>query len=138
MERARKCREQAQQAQARAADMVFAAHNQGASVGGSGGSGSSGSSSGNVFLSRRVVDLHGLHVQEAVGVLHRAISTSKQHKIRRFGVITGIGNHSGIGGARLQPVVQSILSKRGDISFSYHAGRFDITLPTGTQKRGGL
>ncbi len=60
---------------------------------------------------RGIIDLHGLHVREALERLPDAIENSPRPKVR---VLTGSGHHTlGTGKARLRPAVEKWLSDNG-------------------------
>lgn len=60
---------------------------------------------------RGIIDLHGLHVSEALDRLPYAIESNPRSKVR---VLTGSGHHTlGTGKARLRPAVEKWLSDNG-------------------------
>nr|XP_042913300.1 NEDD4-binding protein 2 [Parasteatoda tepidariorum] len=91
----------------------------------------------NDSLSARVLDLHGLYVQEAIPLLDKfirnwkqAMQSPQQAIPQSISVITGQGLHSERG-AKLRPSVMEFLKKTG-LGFSeVHLGVIDIFLNPG-------
>jgi hypothetical protein len=63
----------------------------------------------------RVMDLHGLHVAEAVEFLSAMLATLADDGIESIHVVTGSGHHSkgSTGNARLLPAVERFLATEG-------------------------
>ncbi|GBF95437.1 hypothetical protein Rsub_08399 [Raphidocelis subcapitata] len=61
------------------------------------------------------VDLHGLHVTEAVALAERAVADARARGESRLTLIVGRGAHSAGGVARLRPAVAGALERRGSL-----------------------
>lgn len=61
--------------------------------------------------SSRAIDLHGLHVTEALHILPYAIRWWERNRCGNVRIITGAGSHSVGGRSRLKPAVERALSK---------------------------
>ncbi|CAM9519393.1 unnamed protein product [Discosporangium mesarthrocarpum] len=87
-------------------------------------------------LSRGVIDLHGLHVSEAVSVLSEQLPALTDRGLGVVSVLTGTGHHTkgGNNKARLRPAVERFLSDWGytfDRAFDKgtgHVGMLKISL----------
>lgn len=69
------------------------------------------------LLPRNILDLHGLHVEEALEHLGDVLETKTSECVRglcrpQLSVITGRGNHSQGGVARIRPAVLDYLTKK--------------------------
>jgi DNA-nicking Smr family endonuclease len=58
------------------------------------------------------IDLHGLTVREALTITEELVSTYHGSQ-RKLYLITGVGNHSIRGIARIRPAVKTFLSQQG-------------------------
>lgn len=75
---------------------------------------------------RGEVDLHGLTAQEAVMVVVGLWDSGLGRRSTRGGsllLITGVGHHSGLAGARLRPAVRLLLEEMG-VAFEEQKGAF--------------
>lgn len=78
------------------------------------------------------LDLHGLHVAEAIDAVHARLtecrslqtSTGSPHKLR---IIVGKGNHSSLGEASLPRVIAGVLSKQS-VHFDHIGGIISVSL----------
>jgi len=61
-----------------------------------------------------VLDLHGFHVEEAMGVLKRRIHLCQSRGTRTLRVITGYGHHSKMGEGKIRNTVLQFLRDEGD------------------------
>jgi hypothetical protein len=65
------------------------------------------------------VDLHGLHVKEAIDILEQVLASEMaekykdENRVRTLNIITGLGRHSTKGIAKLRPAVHDFLNHRG-------------------------
>ena len=57
-----------------------------------------------------VIDLHGLHVDEAIAKLRSRIHRCRERRLPSLTVIVGVGNHSVNNIAKLKPVVTKFLA----------------------------
>jgi DNA-nicking Smr family endonuclease len=55
------------------------------------------------------IDLHGLHVKEALDYVEKRIDTCRSSNIAQLTVITGMGNNSAGGIAKLKPAVEKFI-----------------------------
>ncbi|OQS05073.1 hypothetical protein THRCLA_02744 [Thraustotheca clavata] len=76
------------------------------------------------ILSGGIVDLHGLYHQEAIWVLDKCLSFSKEAGVRKFTIVTGLGRHSPTSG-KLYKGVHESLSRRG-VNFVRGQGNYII------------
>lgn len=67
----------------------------------------------------RSVDVHGLHVDEASGVVERAVAEARRDGARHLMVLTGTGHHSRDRRARLLPGVSAFLDENGARAWEY-------------------
>ena len=58
------------------------------------------------------IDLHGLHVQEAIGFLQERLTQQKEHGLDHLVVIYGAGNHSAGGVRKIKPEVEKLLIEK--------------------------
>lgn len=77
-------------------------------------------------LARGEVDLHGLHVDEALAVTELMLARLRKHGLRQARVITGKGLHSD-GAARVGPEVERLLRSRR-IKFAKEEGALLVQL----------
>jgi DNA-nicking Smr family endonuclease len=75
------------------------------------------------------VDLHGLHVTEAINMLELVIHEKKRQGIKHLRVITGAGKHSGKRGAKLLPAVFQYLRSHNIGHSQTSPGEFKIVIP---------
>jgi len=59
------------------------------------------------------IDLHGLHMKEAINYTDRAIEAAKRRGDTTINIIVGKGLHSSGGVARLKPAIKASVQKRG-------------------------
>lgn len=74
------------------------------------------------------LDLHGLHVEEAIAALKRIIPQKEKERCKRLTVITGRGSHSRGGVARLRPSVKAYLSNNYYSYTEVQSGVFNVSL----------
>ncbi|KAL4425596.1 hypothetical protein ABPG75_009612 [Micractinium tetrahymenae] len=118
--------EQMHAAHAAAAAQLFAQRNAGGAAGGAAGSGAGGRSSG-----VRTVDLHGLHVREALdrvdALLAELAATAGTAGSRRLRLVVGEGRHAS-GAARLPACVKRYLDAEGVAYSEPYAGLLELRL----------
>ncbi|KAK9702926.1 hypothetical protein K7432_010990 [Basidiobolus ranarum] len=67
----------------------------------------------NSSLPKNELDLHGLHVKEALAVVEERVNKCKRRKkIDHLTIIVGMGNHSADGVQRLKPAIESWLQQQ--------------------------
>lgn len=74
------------------------------------------------------IDLHGLHVDEALRVVKMAIHAKKRQGHRVLYIITGAGKHSDHSRARLKPAVENFLRSKGLVHTHKNHGEFKVYL----------
>lgn len=77
------------------------------------------------------IDLHGLHVPEAMALLRSVIAkiTARQSQDRiTLNVVTGVGHHSVRGRSRLRETVQHYLQSNGHVFSEPNDGQFRVQL----------
>ncbi|KAF0686726.1 Aste57867_21474 [Aphanomyces stellatus] len=72
----------------------------------------------------RPIDLHGLYIQEACQVLDWCLKYCRDHRVNKFTVITGVGNHT-VRGGRMYSTFPIALARRG-IPFAQEGGHLVI------------
>lgn len=103
------------------------------SCGGGGGSGGNASAQDGGL---KTVDLHGLLVVEALEKTKEHLAACRERRVRRTKIITGRGNHSVGGVARLRPEVEAWLRERsGELRIV--PGRNDGAIDVELLDRGG-
>jgi DNA-nicking Smr family endonuclease len=94
----------------------------------------SSSSSSSSVPTVRTIDLHGLHVSEAIALLERVIQEELQeqykdeNRIRSLNIITGVGRNSAQGKAKIKPAVEKYLDQE---NFKYrepYPGMYQVKL----------
>ncbi|KAH9019008.1 hypothetical protein EDB85DRAFT_1931806 [Lactarius pseudohatsudake] len=60
-----------------------------------------------------MIDLHGLHVAEAIQVSKDQLQTARSRGDQAVRFIVGKGLHSDAGGAKIRPALEDFLTKRG-------------------------
>ena len=78
------------------------------------------------------IDLHGLHVEEALHILEQLLSKATG-QLTYFYIITGTGHHSWEGKSKLLPAILGFLDEFGctwiDYSTDKRGGLLKVTLP---------
>ncbi|ETW02489.1 hypothetical protein H310_05990 [Aphanomyces invadans] len=77
------------------------------------------------LVNGNAVDLHGLYVQEAYQTLEYCVSFCRENKIRKFVLITGVGNHLNGRGGRMYTTFPVALRRRG-VAFTQHGGQLTV------------
>lgn len=78
---------------------------------------------------KMTLDLHGLHVDEAIVALDRILPVKEKEKYKsHLKIITGRGRHSHHGVPRLRPAVLAYLQKNQYNFTELHPGAFRVTL----------
>jgi len=72
------------------------------------------------------VDLHGLHVKEAMSVLVDLLQVSRDTGVKLLSIITGLGHHSAGGVARIRPEVIKFVENSGLQYKEVTPGRFIV------------
>uniref|UniRef100_A0A915HG38 Smr domain-containing protein n=1 Tax=Romanomermis culicivorax TaxID=13658 RepID=A0A915HG38_ROMCU len=67
------------------------------------------------------IDLHGLHVQEAISALSQKLKEFENRSGKQVNIITGSGKHSFFGAAKIKPAVIAYLSRKR-MTFSENNG----------------
>ena len=104
------------------------------SWGGGGGGGGGGRGGGGVSAKDgglKIVDLHGLLVGEALTKTAEHLAACRERGVRRTKIITGRGNHSLGGVARVRPEVEAwLVQRRGELRITRvsNGGAFDVEL----------
>ena len=72
----------------------------------------------NMFLDRNnkststdEIDLHGLHVKEAIAVVEEKLKEAKREKKKFLVFIVGVGNHSAGGVVKLKPAIEKLMEQ---------------------------
>lgn len=81
-------------------------------------------------MSTRRIDLHGYTREKALRCLTDTLEVCKKQGEQQLVVITGVGQHSQIGGAVLRPSVQKYLEERR-FYYKYQSGCFEIEVKSG-------
>lgn len=110
--------EQMQLAHDAAAARLFAQRNAAALQGSGAGSGSGGVPT---------VDLHGLHVAEALDIIDWMVAEQRRRRSRRLRVVVGVGQH-GHGGGRLPAAVRRHLEQQGLPFSETYEGLLEVVL----------
>jgi len=82
----------------------------------------------------KTIDLHGLHVSEALQILSQIIQSEKQElerderNVRTLNVITGVGRNSAKGKAKVKPAVEAFLKREGYRIKTLSPGDLQITI----------
>jgi len=79
-------------------------------------------------LNSESVDLHGLQVQFALQKVEQYLAAAKERGLADVGVITGAGNHSEGGVAKIKPEVEKFLTSQGYSFEPEKNGSFRVTL----------
>jgi hypothetical protein len=75
-----------------------------------------------------VVDLHGLHVGEALAALERSLAAARAARAPGLRVVVGVGAHARPGAARLPDAARAWLAARGLEHRERFAGMLDVVL----------
>ncbi|XP_060570620.1 uncharacterized protein LOC132728916 [Ruditapes philippinarum] len=77
---------------------------------------------------KNTLDLHGLHVDEAMAALNRIIPEKERDHCKKLTIITGRGSHSRGGVARLRPSVIAFLNAHKYSYTELQTGVFNVSL----------